>query len=287
MENDFYDIPNINGYKINKKGDIYSTKTNKILKQSICNGYKFVSKDGKKLTVHRLVALTFLPRIEGKDIVNHINCDKLDNRLENLEWVTQKENTSAHNKQIHHPKRVIQLDMNDNIIATFESLKEAGKAIGKTPSAISKAVLQINESAGGFKWKYADDDNVIEVDLTTGKEIKDYPKYYVFPTGQIYNKVRKTYVKPIVNASGYCYVTLCNNGKKKNMYVQRIVAEHFLTNDNIKKIQVNHKNKIRNDNRVENLEWVTQSENMKHAKSTIVDKVCGTKSVEKSIDGLC
>jgi len=287
MENDFYDIPNLNGYKINKKGDIYSTKTNKILKQSICNGYMFISKNNQKLTVHRLVALTFLPKIEGKDIVNHINCDKLDNRLENLEWVTQKENTAAHGKQIHHPKRVMQLDMNDNIIATFNSLKEAGKAIGKTPSAISKAVLQINESAGGFKWKYADEDNVIQVDLTTGKEIKNYPKYYVFPTGHIYNIIRKTYVKPIENASGYCYVTLCCNGKKKNMYVQRLVAEHFIENNDSKKIQVNHKNKIRDNNRVENLEWVTQSENMKHAKATKKSQVCDTKSAVKPVDGLC
>jgi len=59
------------------------------------------------------------------------------------------------------------------------------------------------------------------------------------------------------------------------MYIQRIVAEHFLENNDSKKIQVNHKNKIRNDNRVENLEWVTQSENIKHAKST--------KKVERSV----
>lgn len=275
MEEDLYDIPNINGYKITKKGAIYRTETNKQIKPNVINGYMNININKKCYAVHRLVALTFLPRIEGKDIVNHINCDKLDNSLENLEWVTQKENTAAHGKQTHHPKRVIQLDMNDNIIATFDSLKEAGKAIGKTPSAISKAVLQINESAGGFKWKYADDDNVIEVDLTTGKEIKDYPKYYVFPTGQIYNTVRKTYVKPVQNEAGYCYVTLCCNSKKKNMYIQRIVAEHFLENNDSKKNQVNHKNKIRNDNRVENLEWVTQSENIKHAKST--------KKVERSV----
>lgn len=268
---EFYNIPNYNGYKINKKGDIYSDKSKQILKTRICNGYKtiniIINKKNNNLTIHRLVALTFLPQIEGKNIVNHINSDKLDNRLENLEWVTQKENTAAHGKQIHHPKKVNQLDMDDNIIATFNSLIDAGNAIGFSPSAISKAVLGINNSAGGFKWKYANNNNVIDIDLSNEKKINGFEKYYVLSCGNIYNSIRKTYVKPIMNDAGYCYVSLCNNGIKKNMYIHRIVAEHLISNNNPNKTQVNHKNKIRNDNRIENLEWVTPSENMKHAKS--------------------
>jgi hypothetical protein len=269
-ENEFYDIKNFKGYKINKKGEIYSDKSKQILKTRICNGYKtinfVVNKKNNNLAIHRLVALTFLPHIEGKNIVNHINSDKLDNRLENLEWVTQKENTAAHGKQIHHPKKVNQLDMDDNIIATFDSLIDAGKAIGFSPSAISKAVLGINNSAGGFKWAYAEADNVIQIDLSNGKTINGFEKYYVLPCGNIYNSVRKTYVKPVMNAAGYCNVSLCNNGIKQNTYIQRIVAEHLIPNNNANKTQVNHKNKVRHDNRIINLEWVTPSENMKHAK---------------------
>jgi hypothetical protein len=266
-ENEFYDIPNLNGYKINKKGIIYSDKSKKILTQGITNGYNLVKLGKQGYAVHRLVALTFLPLIEGKNVVNHINSDKLDNRLENLEWVTQKENTAAHGKQIHHPKKVNQLDMDGNIIATFNSLLDAGIAIGFSPSAISKAVLGINNSAGGFKWAYGEANNVIEIDLSNGKKINGFEKYYVLPTGQIYNSVRKTYVKPVKNHAGYCYVALCNNGIKKNMYIQRIVGEHLIPNNDANKTQVNHKNKIRHDNRIINLEWVTRSENMKHARS--------------------
>lgn len=53
-----------------------------------------LSKDGKnrKLFVHRLIAESFIPRVDGKDEIDHINTDKLDNRLENLRWCTHKEN---------------------------------------------------------------------------------------------------------------------------------------------------------------------------------------------------
>ncbi len=268
---EFFDIPNFIGYKINKIGQVYSDKSKQQLKTRICNGYETINIKINNInnycSIHRLVALTFLPKPDGKDIVNHINSDKLDNKLENLEWVTQKENTAAHGKKIHHPKRVVQYDMDDNMIATFDSLIDAGDAIGFTPSAISKAVLGINSSAGGFKWKYADATNTINIDLSQGKKIIGFEKYYVLPCGNIYNSIRKTYVKPVKNESGYCYVSLCNNGIKKNMYIQRIVAEHLISNNDITKTQVNHKNKVRHDNRIENLEWVTPSENMKHARS--------------------
>jgi len=62
------------------------------------NGYSNVGfyRDGKRRTykVHRLVALAYLPLVEGKTIINHKNGIKTDNRVENLEWTTHKENTS-------------------------------------------------------------------------------------------------------------------------------------------------------------------------------------------------
>ena len=61
------------------------------------NGYLTVdlSKDNKvrTISVHRIVAVAFIPKIDGKNVVNHINLNKLDNRVENLEWVTNKENS--------------------------------------------------------------------------------------------------------------------------------------------------------------------------------------------------
>jgi hypothetical protein len=86
-------------YLINKNGEIKSLYKNKILKPSDNgNGYKqaHIRYKGKRKTVyyHTAVAMTFIPNPENKSMVNHKNFNKEDNRAENLEWVTAKENTN-------------------------------------------------------------------------------------------------------------------------------------------------------------------------------------------------
>ena len=66
---------------------------------------------------------------------------------------------------------------------------------------------------------------------------------------------------------GYLMVCLCKNSKPKNYRNHRLVAQAFIPNP-LNKPQINHINGIRNDNRIENLEWCTGSENMIHAFKT-------------------
>lgn len=66
--------------------------------------------------------------------------------------------------------------------------------------------------------------------------------------------------------SGYLALTLCNKGKSKRVQIHRMVAEAFLPNIE-GKLQVNHINGVKTDNRLENLEWVTPSENILHGLS--------------------
>jgi len=79
-------------------------------------------------------------------------------------------------------------------------------------------------------------------------------------------------LKPKLDRAGYLSFTLCKNGKQKGKFGHRLVAEAFIPNPE-NKLEVNHKNGIRTDNSVENLEWVTHSENMIHAYSIGLLKV--------------
>ncbi len=110
-----------------ENGEIFSLKTNKMLKQGLSsNGYLNVSLD-KQRTVHRVVAEAFLGPSELQ--VDHVDRNKLNNNLSNLEYVTPKENSKRANN-----KKVIW----DN--KEFSSLKELAKFVGLAPNTVSYSI---------------------------------------------------------------------------------------------------------------------------------------------------
>ena len=91
-------------------------------------------------------------------------------------------------------------------------------------------------------------------------EIVDYPNYLIYPDGKVYSKKSKRYLQENDNGKGYNFVSLYKDKKKKPHSIHRLVALHYIPNPENKR-DVDHKNRDRTDNRVENLRWVDHTEN--------------------------
>lgn len=165
----------INGYEglyeISDLGRVKSLrrkKNNKPLIFSNCknsNGYNAVNlrKDNKikRFTIHRLVALNFLENNENKPDVNHIDGNKNNNELNNLEWCTKSENQQHRRNvlkknNIKTKKTIYKYDLNDNLINKYQSIKEAARKNNCSDSDIIKCAKGINhhKTVAGYKWKY-------------------------------------------------------------------------------------------------------------------------------------
>lgn len=113
-----------------------------------------LQRDGnrKSLLVHRLVATAFCEQ-NGGDQVNHINSTRHDNRAENLEWCTGKENV-AHAMENHPNKwgaKAVCAMKDGEIVFTFESAREAGRN-GFHSGNISSALCGRLRTTGGYEW---------------------------------------------------------------------------------------------------------------------------------------
>lgn len=160
---------------------IHKIKTKRIQKEKILNysknnrGYLQVclTKNGKSKTyiVHRLVAKAFLSNSKSKEQVNHIDGNKENNSIDNLEWVTSSENNkhafiTGLNKP-HNMRKVNQYDLQGNFIKQWNSITDFLKEnnLNLKNSNITTCCKGKRKNAYGFIWKYADEDCKNEIVL--------------------------------------------------------------------------------------------------------------------------
>lgn len=174
-------------YKVSNTGKVKSFQRNreKFLSDKYYeNGYLRASlsknKKKKKVLIHRLVAETFIPNPENKPEVNHIDGNKRNNNVSNLEWCTRCENVNhawetglneEHREKLSktayktvnkyklwekNRKPVIQMDLDGNFIREFGSAQEASEYYGikRLWNSISACCTGRRKTANGYKWKF-------------------------------------------------------------------------------------------------------------------------------------
>lgn len=229
------------------------------------SGLSLDDKTFKKFRLHILVAKTFIPNELNKDTVNHINTKKNDNRVINLEWSTHSEQNYKENKQTYtsRGKSVIQYDLKGNFIKKWDKIIDAANELDIIQTNICCAASGKSKSSGGFIWKYCEEDSQ-DLEGEIWKKISDEYDAFVSNFGRIKTNGNPHY--GTLMEDGYYCSNLFNKIKKKRLKfrIHRLVCQAFLPNPENKPI-VNHKDENRSNNKLENLEWMTNQENINHS----------------------
>ena len=153
-------------YAVTSCGRVWSYKSKKFLKpQKHNSGYLLVClyKDGKKTNyyIHKLVAEAYIDNPNGYSEVNHIDEIKEHNYVNNLEWISHKDNCNygTRNARVSEKlsKPVCQYSLNGEWIATYKSMHEAEQITGIPNEHICRCCKGELKKTGGYRWKYLDE----------------------------------------------------------------------------------------------------------------------------------
>lgn len=181
MQEIWKDVKGYEGlYQVSNLGNVYSTKTAKILKSQISGkGYKTVCLHKNNVPhtnqLHRLIAQAFIPNPNNYPQINHIDGNKTNNNINNLEWCDQSYNikeayrlglmpryrsgsfVKKHNRNKLVP--ILQYDLQGNFVKKWDSIKGASLSfanISNHPQNNISGVLQNRrKTAFGYIWRYA------------------------------------------------------------------------------------------------------------------------------------
>lgn len=173
-----------NLYKISNFGNIiskrywllnkYIYKERKIKPTIANNGYIRVSltkdKKVKYVNIHRLVAQAFIPNPDNLPCVNHIDGNKENNRVDNLEWCTHSYNNKEayriglrkayRGKDNCRSRAILQYDLSGNFIKEWDSLSQITKKLGYDYTCVLRCCKGKYKKSYGCIWKYKEDKNV-------------------------------------------------------------------------------------------------------------------------------
>jgi len=274
-------IESFENYQVSTLGRVKNKNSNKLMKSSSKGGYlgiSLINSLGQKtFKVHRLVALAFISNPENKTDVNHMDKNKHNNNICNLEWNTRREN-NIHSKlnviiTTNKNKPIYRIDKNTNeILEKYNSIELAAEwvfSLGLTKTthngrnAIGNVISGLSNTAYGFRWKLENTNQSLGEEIWKQVIIENVinyeKKYFVSNLGRFKNSSGIIMDNYKVNENGYIRVFIFN----KTYTLHRLIGFAFLENSENKE-QVNHIDGNKLNNCVSNLAWVTNQENQLH-----------------------
>lgn len=262
---------------ISKKGEIYN-KYGKQFSKRVQNNYYVVNINRKQHYLHRLLAQLFIENPNNYKIVNHKDGNKLNYNLKNLEWCTHSQNTKHSHDELESKasRKVIYIVTNTE----YNSIRKTSKETGVSIKIISKSCRNIyKKKIPLFRYK----DIIEKIEINDNNEeykiIPGFNNYEITKLGIVRNISTKQ--KLIGYKNDYISVTLVNDKKNKKELIHRLVAKTYLDNPYNYEI-VNHKDSNKLNNNVDNLEWCTKSDNVKHAIENGLIKTKKVKQLDKN-----
>lgn len=214
---------------------------------------------------HRIVASAFIPNPEDKPMVDHIDSNPRNNNLKNLRWVTVLENAQNKRKaKKFGGHQVVQYNLDMTEVKIWPSVSQLIEALKVTRYIINKACTE-GTSLKEFYWRYVTD-IPIEGEIWKPLTIRGY-NIEASSAGRVKTAAGNITYGHEVN-SGYRAMHIGN--KIITIVTHRIVCMAFKpipgfeNYEDYEALQVNHIDYDRRNNEVENLEWITPSENMLH-----------------------
>jgi len=266
----------LSNYQVSNLGRIKNIKTNyisKIKPRKDTNTIQYNLKDDKNnFKVYYgnvLVGKTFISNY--KDCVDHINRIKSDNRLSNLRWATYSENSTNKIHEYKKGKKVYQYDLKGNLINTWDKIVDIEKELKINHSNILAVINGRKPTTGGFVWKY----NIVNIEGEIWKKVpnEEIEDTYVSNFGRVKRRNEEhTITYGSLRKDGYYNISIPLKIQPKNIkrkitkgfQVHRLIGLTFLENKENKEY-INHIDENRGNNKVTNLCWVTNSENVNHS----------------------
>ena len=244
------------------------------------SGYRYINISGERWLVHRVVIITFngLPESQKESLVHHRDGSRSNNCLDNLEWASYSQNAAYYyqtlTEKVCQPllcKPVAFRKLGAKTWETFASVSLAAEQLGMSPVAVSNCCRGLC-SVSGSELRF-EDVGQTPLDGEEWRQMLDPISFSEVPGRQVSSLGRITLqrgsaYKGSLNQVGYYATKVFGHSH----FVHRLVALSFLGPPPPNRPYVNHKDLDKGNNAVENLEYVSTAENLKHFHANAVRK---------------